>query len=85
MKPILGLLLVASLLPGCRREVPLAGPPAAAPTAAVCRVCEVDQGGGHPEYLPSRLDVVVSGQKYQFCADRCRQTFDRQRARYLRR
>ena len=50
--------------------------------AKFCRVCVVDKGEKMPEFLPSRLDVKRGAQTYKFCADSCREKFDKNAKRY---
>lgn len=90
VKIALGLGLLA--LTACARPEP---PPAPAPPPApevltpeqelerFCRVCRVDSGSEHQEYLPSRLDLTIDGRTYRFCKDDCRAKFDASRESYL--
>jgi YHS domain-containing protein len=86
MRRALALALAAcGLLVACNRE-PTA-PAAAALTvddelARYCRVCAVDTGVKHEEYLPTRLNVEREGRTYRFCKDDCRKAFDKEPGKY---
>lgn len=51
--------------------------------AKTCRVCVVESGQFIEEFLPSRLDKKVNGQTYRFCADKCREKFDKSPQKFL--
>lgn len=93
MKQWLTIVLGAGIaMTGCGRAPEPTAAPAPAEQAALsvdeelaryCRVCVVDSGVKHEEYLPTRLDQQRDGKTYRFCKDDCRAKFDAAPERYL--
>ena len=51
--------------------------------AKFCRVCDMEHGKHGEEFLPTRLDKTMNGKKYRFCANICREKFDKNPKKYL--